>query len=126
MGATALRLLPPETAHRATIRLLHTMAPSLSNAKLDDPRLAVTVFGRDLPNPIGLAAGFDKDAEIPDAMLKSGFGFVECGTVTPRPQPGNPRPRLFRLPADGAVINRLGFNNHGMEAMAARLARRKR
>lgn len=126
IGARALRLLPAEMAHRATIRLVRIMAPLMSDAGVDDPRLAVTVFGRDLPNPIGLAAGFDKDAEIPDAMLKSGFGFVECGTVTPLPQPGNPRPRLFRLPTDGAVINRLGFNNRGMEVVAARLARRKR
>jgi dihydroorotate dehydrogenase len=126
IGARALRLLPAETAHRATIQLVRIMAPALSDANGDDPRLAVTAFGRDLPNPIGLAAGFDKDAEIPDAMLKSGFGFVECGTVTPRPQAGNPKPRLFRLTADGAVINRLGFNNRGMEVVAARLARRKR
>jgi dihydroorotate dehydrogenase len=101
-------------------------APLLPAAPPDDPRLSVTAFGRIFSNPIGLAAGFDKDAEVPDAMLKFGFGFVECGTVTPRPQPGNPRPRLFRLPADGAVINRMGFNNRGMEAMTARLTRRKK
>jgi dihydroorotate dehydrogenase len=125
-GARGLRRLPPEAAHRATIRLVGAVGPFLPAPIADDPRLGVRVFGRELPNPVGLAAGFDKDAEVPDAMLKFGFGFVECGTVTPRPQPGNPRPRLFRLPADGAVINRMGFNNQGMEAMAARLARRRR
>ena len=76
------------------------------------------------PNPLGLAAGFDKNAEVPGAMLKLGFGFVEVGTLTPRPQAGNPRPRLFRLREDGAVINRLGFNNRGYEAARLRLARR--
>jgi dihydroorotate dehydrogenase len=125
-GARALRRLPPEVAHRATIRLVGAASPFLPAPVADDPRLAVRVFGREMPNPVGLAAGFDKDAAVPDAMLKFGFGFVECGTVTPRPQPGNPRPRLFRLPADGAVVNRMGFNNRGMEAMAARLAYRKR
>ncbi len=125
-GARVLRLLPPEAAHRATIRLLGAVGPLLPDATPDDPRLAVRAFGCDLSNPIGLAAGFDKDAEVPDAMTKFGFGLVECGTVTPRPQAGNAKPRLFRLPADGAVINRMGFNNRGMEAMAARLAHRKR
>jgi dihydroorotate dehydrogenase len=85
----------------------------------------VSVLGRHFPNPIGLAAGFDKDAEVPDAMARFGFGFVECGTVTPRPQSGNPRPRLFRLPRDGAVINRMGFNNKGMENAARNLSRHK-
>ncbi len=82
--------------------------------------------GSTLPNPVGLAAGFDKDAEAPDAMLAAGFSFVECGTVTPLPQAGNPRPRLFRLDADRAVINRMGFNNRGLEASAARLEGRPR
>src|SRR5262249_55095565 len=82
------------------------------------------VAGLDLPNPIGMAAGFDKNAEAPDALLAAGFGFVECGTVTPRAQPGNDRPRLFRLSEDRAVINRLGFNNEGLELFAARLAAR--
>lgn len=93
---------------------------------MDDPRLAVRLWGLDFPNPVGLAAGFDKNAEVPDAMLRWGFGFVEAGTVTPRPQAGNPRPRLFRLPTDAAVINRMGFNNHGLEAVAARLTARRR
>ena len=126
VGAALLRLLPPETAHRATLKLLGLAAPLLPRAGVDDPRLAIEALGLRFPNPIGLAAGFDKDAEVPDAMLKLGFGFVECGSVTPRPQGGNARPRLFRLAEDRAVINRMGFNNRGMEAMAARLARRAR
>jgi dihydroorotate dehydrogenase len=93
-------------------------------AAADDPRLAVRAFGLDFPNPIGLAAGFDKNAEVPDAMAKFGFGFVECGTVTPRPQAGNPRPRLFRLTEDRAVINRMGFNNGGMQAVVRNFATR--
>jgi dihydroorotate dehydrogenase len=101
-------------------------APLLPGPPKDDARLNLRVLGLDFPNPVGLAAGFDKDAEIPGAMRKFGFGFVECGTVTPRPQAGNPRPRLFRLTEDGAVINRMGFNNQGMAAAAARLAARKR
>jgi dihydroorotate dehydrogenase len=101
------------------------LVPFLPNAPADDTCLTVTAFGLEFPNPIGLAAGFDKDAEAPDAMLKLGFGFVECGTVTPKPQAGNPRPRLFRLPQDGAVINRMGFNNRGMDMAAARLGARR-
>jgi len=124
-AARLLQSLPPEAAHRATVRLARAMAPLMPAPPADDPCLAVSVFGRTLPTPIGLAAGFDKDAEVPDAMLKLGFGFVECGTVTPRPQAGNPRPRLFRLPEDRAVINRMGFNNRGMDAAAARLAARR-
>jgi dihydroorotate dehydrogenase len=87
-----------------------------------DPVLAVNLAGLPLANPIGLAAGFDKDAKAPRALLRAGFGFVECGTTTPRPQSGNPRPRLFRLGADRAVINRMGFNNAGLEAFATGLA----
>ena len=124
-GAKVLRALPPEDAHAATIRLTGALSPLLPKAKTDDARLAVPAFGLTFPNPIGLAAGFDKNAAVSDAMLKFGFGFVECGTVTPRPQSGNPRPRLFRLVEDRAVINRMGFNNDGMDAVAARLARRK-
>jgi dihydroorotate dehydrogenase len=126
IGGAALRLLPPETAHRTTLSLLGAAGPLLPAAEADDPRLAVEALGLHFGNPIGLAAGFDKDAIAPDAMARFGFGFVECGTVTPRPQIGNPRPRLFRLKADRAVVNRMGFNNQGMEAMAARLARRTR
>lgn len=91
-----------------------------------DPILATHLAGLKLASPIGLAPGFDKNAEVPDAMLRAGFGFVECGTVTPRPQSGNPRPRLFRLWEDRAVINRMGFNNAGLDAFAARLVRRRR
>ena len=90
-----------------------------------DPLLRVCLWNREFPNPVGLAAGFDKNAEVPDRLLEQGFGFVEVGTVTPRPQRGNPRPRLFRLPEDGAVINRMGFNNHGLKVVARRLAERR-
>jgi dihydroorotate dehydrogenase len=120
-----LRRLPPETAHRLTIRAVrHGFAPR--RARPDPPSLAIELWGRRFPNPIGLAAGFDKDAEVPDEMLRFGFGFVECGTLTPRPQSGNPRPRLFRLEADAALINRLGFNNDGIAVAGARLSRRRR
>ncbi len=125
-AAGLLRLFPAETAHRATVSLTSAFAPMLPAAPASDSRLAMRAFGLDFPNPIGLAAGFDKDARVPDAMLKLGFGFVECGSVTPRPQTGNPKPRLFRLSEDRAVINRMGFNNAGMEAVAMRLARRPR
>ena len=125
IAARAVRVLPAESAHRFTINALKT---GLAKPKphLDDPRLAVTLkkSGLKLPNPIGLAAGFDKNAEVFAEMLAFGFGFVECGTVTPLPQAGNPRPRLFRLGEDRAVINRMGFNNDGLEAFAARLDRR--
>jgi dihydroorotate dehydrogenase len=92
--------------------------------RTDDSKLAVRAFGLNFPNPIGMAAGFDKSAEVPDALLRLGFGFVEIGTVTPKPQGGNPRPRLFRLERDEAVINRMGFNNDGAEAALRRLAAR--
>lgn len=91
-----------------------------------DPMLSIAVAGLDFPNPVGLAAGYDKDAKIPDQLLQLGFGFVEVGTLTPLPQAGNPKPRLFRLAEDHAVINRMGFNNGGHHAAHARLARRKR
>ena len=118
--ASALRLLPPERAHGATLwALRHGLGPRLSEP--DDPILACALWGRSFGNPIGIAAGFDKNAEAPAALRAMGFGFVEVGSVTPRPQPGNPRPRLFRLPEDGAVINRMGFNNDGVSAVAARL-----
>ncbi len=127
LAARLLRALPAETAHRATLRLTGLFAPLLLSPPADDPRLRVRALGLDFPNPVGLAAGFDKDADVPNAMLKLGFGFVECGTVTPKPQAGNPVPRLFRLTEDRAVINRMGFNNRGMDAAAAHLqARRKR
>lgn len=121
LGAGLVRRLPAETAHRATLTLTRLASPLLGGARPDDPRLAVKAFGLDFPNPVGLAAGFDKDARVPDVMAKFGFGFVECGTVTPKPQEGNPRPRLFRLARDGAVINRMGFNNGGSAAAARNL-----
>jgi dihydroorotate dehydrogenase len=117
-----LYALDPEDAHRLAIRMLQ-IAP-LPPAGPDDSRLATRVFGLNFPNPIGIAAGFDKHAEIPDALMRAGFGFVEVGTVTPLPQAGNPRPRLFRLDADQAVINRLGFNSEGADVVLRRLATR--
>ncbi|MGY2052665.1 quinone-dependent dihydroorotate dehydrogenase [Methylobacterium sp. JK268] len=114
--------LDAEAAHRLTLRALAILPPG--PAPREDPRLAIPVLGRRFPNPIGLAAGFDKGAEVPDALLRLGFGFVEVGGVVPRPQPGNPRPRVFRLPRDGAVINRFGLNSEGLEVVAARLAAR--
>jgi dihydroorotate dehydrogenase len=117
-----IRLLPPETAHRAAIAGLKIAPPR--SAGPCDLRLAVEALGLRFPNPLGLAAGFDKNAEVPGAMLNLGFGFVEVGTLTPRPQDGNPRPRLFRLPEDGGVINRFGFNNVGYDKAQARLVRR--
>jgi dihydroorotate dehydrogenase len=116
----ALRLLEPERAHRLAIKAARwrTTRPPAVTA---DPRLAVNVLGLSFPNPIGLAAGLDKDAKVADAMLGMGFGFVEVGTLTPLPQEGNPPPRLFRLAADRALINRLGFNNEGHEAALDRL-----
>ena len=117
-----LHALDPETAHRATI--LGLRSAILPAARADDPRLAVEAFGLRFPNPVGIAAGFDKNAEAVDPLFSLGFGFVEIGTVTPRPQPGNPRPRLFRLPQAKGVINRFGFNSEGHAAVHARLARR--
>ena len=124
-ATAAFRLLDPEDAHRLTIRALKLgLGPVDRSAP--DTSLATTLCGLELANPVGLAAGFDKNAEAPAAMLRAGFGFVECGTVTPFPQAGNPRPRLFRLPEDRAVINRMGFNNAGLEPFEARLRTLKR
>jgi dihydroorotate dehydrogenase len=117
-----LRWFDPEDAHRMAIQGLRLLPPT--RPKPDDPKLAVRAFGLNFPNPVGMAAGFDKSAEAPDALLRLGFGFVEIGTVTPRPQIGNPRPRLFRLERDEAVINRMGFNNDGADAVLRRLAGR--
>ncbi|MFQ5955747.1 MAG: dihydroorotate dehydrogenase (quinone), partial [Kiloniellales bacterium] len=117
-----LRLLPPEAAHELSVRAL-AFGLGPGRAEPDDPMLAVRLWGRDFPNPVGLAAGFDKDARAVAALLRLGFGFVEVGSVTPHPQAGNPKPRVFRLPEDEAVINRLGFNSQGLERVAARLAR---
>lgn len=119
-----LRRMDAERAHRLTITGLK-LGLAGRDTTPDDAVLRTRLFGVDLPNPLGLAAGFDKHAEVPDAMLAQGFGFVEIGTVTPRPQPGNPLPRLFRLPEDGAVINRFGFNSEGHSVAHARLLARK-
>jgi dihydroorotate dehydrogenase len=116
--------LEPEAAHRLTIRVLHWGLVRAPSEDLD-PRLATRLFGLDFPNPIGLAAGADKNAEAPDGALALGLGFVEVGTVTPMPQAGNPRPRLFRLAEDRAIINRMGFNNDGCDAVLARLSARR-
>lgn len=122
LATSALQLLAPEQAHGLAMAALERrLAPRMA---AETPDLAVDLAGLKLPNPLGLAAGFDKDARGVDALLGLGFGFVEAGTVTPRPQPGNPRPRLFRLAPDQALINRLGFNNAGLEAYAARLQAR--
>ncbi len=117
-----MRLLDAEDAHRLAVNALK-LAP-LGQPADDDRRLMVRAFGLNFPNPVGMAAGFDKHAEVPDPLLRLGFGFVEIGTVTPLAQPGNPRPRLFRLPQDAGVINRLGFNSEGADAVLRRLAAR--
>jgi dihydroorotate dehydrogenase len=119
-----LQAMDAEVAHQLTIRALSLMPGRAPPA--DDPRLAVDLFGRRFPNPVGLAAGFDKQCEVPDALLALGFGSVELGGVVPNPQPGNPRPRVFRLPRDEAVINRLGLNSDGLAAARERLAARRR
>ncbi len=117
----ALSLLDAETAHRLSILALR-LVPG-GGAPVTGP-LATTVAGLHFPNPLGIAAGFDKNAEVPDALLRIGFGFAEVGSITPLRQSGNPRPRLFRLTEDRAVINRIGFNNAGSDVVAARLAQR--
>jgi dihydroorotate dehydrogenase len=124
LARPALFRIDPERAHRLAIRALAAGLARPGHA--DDPILASRVWGRDIPNPVGLAAGFDKHAEAVDGCLALGFGLVEIGTVTPRPQPGNPKPRLFRLVAEEAVINRNGFNSEGLEAYRARFAQRPR
>ena len=117
-----LRVIDPEDAHKLAINALR-IAP-IPRAAPDDPALGVRAFGRDFPNPVGIAAGFDKNAAVPDALLRLGFGFVEVGTITPRPQAGNKRPRIFRVAADQGVINRLGFNGEGAPSALARLTER--
>ena len=120
--------LPAETAHGATKRLLWTLQATpasdglAARYRVEDDRLRTAAFGLEFPNPVGVAAGFDKNAEVPGALAALGFGHVEVGGVTARGQPGNPRPRLFRLPEDRALINRMGFNNHGADAVGPRLA----
>ena len=125
LGLFGLHRFEPEPAHRLSILALKLGAVPLPGP-WTSPRVATKVAGLALPNPVGLAAGYDKNAEVVDKLAQAGFGFVEVGAITPRPQPGNPRPRLFRLKEDRAVINRMGFNNDGMEAAATRLARRQR
>ena len=117
----ALFALDPEAAHGLTVAALKRSPRKSPPAP---GPLAVEVAGLKFPNPLGMAAGFDKDAEVPDALLGLGFGFAEVGSITPLPQAGNPRPRLFRLVEDHAVINRMGFNNSGAEVARARLAKR--
>ena len=118
----AIFALDPERAHRLTVAALKLVP---GHAPATHGPLATTVAGLQFPNPVGLAAGFDKNGEVPDALLALGFGFAEVGSVTPRPQAGNPAPRLFRLVEDRAVINRMGFNNQGGEAVARRLEARR-
>ena len=123
IGTRALRKLDPETAHGLALKALHTPLAPLPGP-VTSSRLRTTLAGMDLPNPVGLAAGFDKNATAIAPLSRAGFGWIEVGAATPLPQPGNPKPRLFRLTEDGAAINRFGFNNDGMEAIAARLAKR--
>lgn len=125
LGMPLLRMLGAEQAHDLAIRALETGLVRVRQPREDDA-LATQMFGLNFPNPVGLAAGFDKDAQVPDAILGLGFGFTEVGTVTPLPQSGNPQPRMFRLSADKGVINRLGFNNKGHAAALERLAGRER
>ncbi|MEE2525427.1 quinone-dependent dihydroorotate dehydrogenase [Hyphobacterium sp. HN65] len=123
LGTRLLHALPPEAAHQASLKALKAglvPAPHI----VPDPILQTSLAGIELPNPVGLAAGYDKNGEVIDALLKLGFGFVECGAVTPRPQAGNPKPRVFRLTPDRAVINRMGFNNAGLVALKERLSAR--
>ncbi|MCT4610485.1 MAG: quinone-dependent dihydroorotate dehydrogenase [Pelagimonas sp.] len=122
-GMALLYRLDPEQAHGAALRALRSGIAPLPGCVTSD-RLRTTVAGLDLPNPLGIAAGFDKNAEVLKPLQRSGFGFIEVGAATPRAQPGNPKPRLFRLTEDQAAINRFGFNNDGMQAIGARLARR--
>ncbi|WP_170426562.1 quinone-dependent dihydroorotate dehydrogenase [Ruegeria arenilitoris] len=123
LGLAALHRMDPETAHGLSIKALKAgLAPA--PGPVTSPRLSTEVAGLKLPNPVGLAAGFDKNGEVLGPLSRAGFGFIEVGAVTPRPQPGNPKPRLFRLTEDMAAINRFGFNNEGMEVMARRLADR--
>jgi dihydroorotate dehydrogenase len=125
LGLAALHRLDPERAHGLSLRALSAGLVPLSGV-VTSSRLATRVAGLDLPNPVGLAAGFDKNATAIAPLSRAGFGFIEVGAATPRPQPGNPQPRLFRLTEDRAAINRFGFNNEGADAIGARLAARKR
>ncbi|MBZ9673536.1 quinone-dependent dihydroorotate dehydrogenase [Mesorhizobium sp. ES1-3] len=124
IGQKLLFTFDPETAHGLSIAALRCGLP-VGARTVHDTRLKVSLCGLDFPNPLGMAAGYDKNAEVPDALLGLGFGFAEVGTITPLPQSGNPKPRIFRLTSDEAVINRLGFNNEGHSAAEKRLAARK-
>ncbi|MFU7527057.1 quinone-dependent dihydroorotate dehydrogenase [Qipengyuania sp. ASV99] len=122
----AIFTLDSETGHRLAITTLKALPTRGARSSLAQPgRLAIKIAGLDFPNPVGVAAGFDKDAEVPDALLGLGFGFTEVGSITPLPQAGNPKPRLFRLVEDKAVINRMGFNNAGAQAALERLNARQ-
>ncbi|MBD8893158.1 quinone-dependent dihydroorotate dehydrogenase [Roseibium litorale] len=124
LALKGLHQMDAETAHGVTIKALKSgLLPSCNKAA--DPRLARHLWDLQFPNPVGMAAGFDKNGEVPDALLKAGFGFTEVGSVTPKPQPGNPKPRVFRLPKDRGVINRFGFNNEGHIALRQRMETRK-
>ena len=118
-GLLALHRLDPERAHDLSIRALELGLVPLAGKPPTSDLLRVTVAGLDLPNPVGLAAGYDKNARVVGPLMRAGFGFIEVGAATPRPQPGNPKPRLFRLTAENAIINRFGFNNEGAEAITA-------
>ncbi|WP_323769501.1 quinone-dependent dihydroorotate dehydrogenase [Antarctobacter sp.] len=125
LGLTLMHRMDPETAHGLALKALQA-GVSHSPGLVTSNRLRTSVAGLNLPNPVGLAAGFDKNATALQGLSRAGFGFIEVGAATPRPQPGNPRPRLFRLTEDRAAINRFGFNNDGMEAIGARLKTRPR
>lgn len=125
LGLLALHKVDPETAHGLAIKALQVGAAPLAGLVTSE-RLRTNIAGLPMANPVGLAAGFDKNAQVLSPLSRAGFGFIEVGAATPRPQPGNPRPRLFRLTQDAAAINRFGFNNEGMEAIGARLAQRPR
>ena len=124
LGLFTLHRLDPERAHDLSLTALSRGLVPLAGKPVISERLRTRVAGLDLPNPVGLAAGFDKNARALPALMRAGFGFIEVGAATPRPQPGNPKPRLFRLSEDRAIINRFGFNNEGAEVIAARLAAR--
>lgn len=124
IGLAALHRLPPETAHDLSLRALAAGLVPLPGGPVTSARLGLSLAGLELPNPVGLAAGYDKNAKAVGPLMRAGFGFIELGAATPRPQPGNPKPRLFRLSEDHAVINRFGFNNEGAEAISQRLAMR--
>ncbi len=124
LGLAALHRMDPEVAHDLSIKALAAGLVPLPGAPVTSDRLALRLAGLDLPNPVGLAAGYDKNARAVAPLMRAGFGFIELGAATPRPQPGNPKPRLFRLTPDRAIINRFGFNNEGAQVIATRLAAR--